>query len=58
MSINEGNADNQDNAASGSNGPIQSQSSSDAMLLGGTPFSYNDWLNGRFSENVSKYFQY
>ena len=38
MSINEGDADNQDNAASGSNGPIQSQSSSDAMLLGGTPF--------------------
>ena len=58
MSINENNADNQDNAASDSNGPNQSQPPSGAVLSGGTPFSYNDWLNGRFSENVSKYLQY
>ena len=58
MSINENNANNQDNAASDSNGPPQSQSPNDAVLSGGTPFSYNDWLIGRFSENVSKYFQF
>ena len=54
MSIDENNANNQDNAASDSTGPTQSQSPSGAALLGGTPFSYNDWLNGRFSENEVK----
>ena len=58
MSINENNANNQDNAASDSNGPTQSQSPSGAVLLGGTPFSYNDWINGRFSDIVSKYFHF
>ena len=56
MSINGNDANNQDNAASDS--PAQSQSPNGAVLPGGTPFSYNDWLNGRFTENVSKYFQF
>ena len=56
MSINENDANNQDNAASDS--PAQSQSPNGAVLPVGTPFSYNDWLNGRFSENVSKYFHF
>ena len=56
MSINENDANNQDNAASDSS--AQSQSPNGAVLPAGTPFSYNDWLNGRFTENVSKYFQF
>ena len=56
MSINENNTDNQDNAASDDNDSTQSPSG--AVLLGGTPFSYNDWLNGRFSDNVSTYFHF
>ena len=56
MSINGNDANNQDNAASDS--PAQSQSPNGAVLSGGMPFSYNDWLNGRFSENVSKYSQF
>ena len=52
MSINENDANNQDNEASDS--PAQPQSPDGAILPGGTPFSYNDWLAGRFSDNVSK----
>ena len=52
MSINGNNANNQDNEAFDS--PAQPQSPDGAILLGGTPFSYNDWLAGRFSDNVSK----
>ena len=53
MSINGNDTDNQDNTAS--DNPAQPQSPNGAVLPGGTPFSYNDWLAGRFSENVSKY---
>ena len=53
MSINGNDIDNQDNPAS--DNPAQPQSPNGAGLPGGTPFSYSDWLAGRFSENVSKY---